>query len=1086
MKKLYLLSTLIFYSFFGYSQTDCASAVTIAENTEYIKTLVPFEYQWYKFTIPRDGKLQIEYSNSDNAQIELLSGSCGSLTDLGGGLGLISYLEAAEGEEVYLRLSTFELSNQDITFSLEVNDIVEGDSCDDPITAVKDTEGVNTIPPTLNQFIWFQFQMPAEEKILTISNPLNSRIEVYGENCTEFRASNFFNQNDDLVTQNPRPNEVINIKFTLDGTGDVDWNLSLDDFAAGEKCDLAEIATDGINSVPSSNAPFFWFSYTIPAEGGRLEVTSSVDNNVHVYRNACDALEFLGSGNGNIFLSSLDPEEQVLIRWNLSDGNNFDWNIATQAFLEGDICSNAKVAIEGQNILTEDNYADYWYSFEILNNNATVSISPNSSFFTYEIYKGSCGDFTKLLDGFGNEEVTNLSANDEIFIKWNIRGTKSLDFDLDYSYEKQDQEIIFNNLDSKTFGDANFDLTASASSDLDVGYSSSNTAVATVIGSTVTIVGAGTTTITASQDGNTEFNAAEPVEQILTVNKADQTITLDPITNKLVSDADFEINGSSTSGLNLSYSVTGPATVSGNFISFTWETGTVVVTASQAGNDNYNAAQDVTQEFLVTDPNKTNQTITFDALPAVSFGGANFDLSGSASSGRALTYESSNPNVATISGSTVTVVGAGTATITASQEGDGTYNPASPVSQELVVNKANQTISITAISDKEVTAADFDVTASTASGLALIYEVSGPASISGNTITLEGTVGTVTVTVSQSGNANYNSASAQVSFEVINSRSDQTISITSIPDKFTTDSSFDVEASTTSELDLTYEVSGPATIEGTSITLDGTVGTVEVTVSQAGNDDFNPATESVSFDVTEDPCLDFTVTATVTNSVCAGDDQGIIVIDPTAGTAPFSYSLNEADAVRENIFTTLAPGEYSVVVTDANGCTATATATITSPDPLEITAEVVNSNSILGNGSISLSVTGGTGEYTYSWSNDATTASIEELEVGEYSVTVTDENGCNIEKSFTIGGVTANAETLSKAISIFPNPAKDIIQIEYDEEVKLIQLYDVRGKILNEMNLDGSKSEINVSQLPAGLYFIKMDGDNQLYRFIKE
>ncbi len=53
-----------------------------------------------------------------------------------------------------------------------------------------------------------------------------------------------------------------------------------------------------------------------------------------------------------------------------------------------------------------------------------------------------------------------------------------------------------------SYGDANFDLTATATSDLDVTYSSSDLTVATIIGSTVTVVGPGTTTITAMQDGD--------------------------------------------------------------------------------------------------------------------------------------------------------------------------------------------------------------------------------------------------------------------------------------------------------------------------------------------------------------------------------------------------------------------------------------------------------------------------------------------------------------------------------------------------------------------------------------------------------
>lgn len=83
---------------------------------------------------------------------------------------------------------------------------------------------------------------------------------------------------------------------------------------------------------------------------------------------------------------------------------------------------------------------------------------------------------------------------------------------------RENQNITFSSLSLKTFGDVPFSLNGLSSSGLLVGYSSSNAGVATVSGNTVTIIGAGTTTITASQSGNSQFNAAPNVQQTLTVN----------------------------------------------------------------------------------------------------------------------------------------------------------------------------------------------------------------------------------------------------------------------------------------------------------------------------------------------------------------------------------------------------------------------------------------------------------------------------------------------------------------------------------------------------------------------------------------
>ena len=163
------------------------------------------------------------------------------------------------------------------------------------------------------------------------------------------------------------------------------------------------------------------------------------------------------------------------------------------------------------------------------------------------------------------------------------------------------QTITFGTLAARIFRDAPFDLAATASSGLEVSYSSSDGSVASVAGSTVTIVGAGTTVITASQAGDDDYAAATVVAQDLVVNQADQTITLTPVTDKVTTDAPFDVAVSSTSGLLVMLTVSGPATISATTLTLAGTEGTVTITADQAGNDNYNAAPSVVQSFDVVD-----------------------------------------------------------------------------------------------------------------------------------------------------------------------------------------------------------------------------------------------------------------------------------------------------------------------------------------------------------------------------------------------------------------------------------------------------------------------------------------------------
>ncbi len=338
--------------------------------------------------------------------------------------------------------------------------------------------------------------------------------------------------------------------------------------------------------------------------------------------------------------------------------------------------------------------------------------------------------------------------------------------DWDFTTEaegKSDQTITFDAITDKVFGDESFDLTVSASSGLAVALTVVEGPIS-IDGTTVTITGAGTATIAANQAGDNDFNAAEEVTQSFDIAKADQQITIDPIADKLTTDNSFDVSATVNSGLELTYDLSGPASILGTTITLDGTSGTVTVTVSQSGNDNYNAASASTS-FIVSDPAKSDQTITFETVEDRTFGDAPFDLVASSSSGLTVRFTVVSGPVS-LDGTTVTINGAGSVTIAANQSGDNDFNPAAEVTQSFDIAKADQSITIEAIDDKLTTNNPFDIVATTSSGLELTYEVSGPASINGTLLSLDGTAGTVTVTVSQEGNENYNSASASTTFEV--------------------------------------------------------------------------------------------------------------------------------------------------------------------------------------------------------------------------------------------------------------------------------------------------------------------------------
>jgi hypothetical protein len=242
--------------------------------------------------------------------------------------------------------------------------------------------------------------------------------------------------------------------------------------------------------------------------------------------------------------------------------------------------------------------------------------------------------------------------------------------------------------------------------------------------------------------------------------KSKQTIqSFSPIGTKAFGIAPFVVTApTASSSLPVTLSVkSGPAMISANYTITLTGVGTVVLAANQVGNAGFNAAPEVTTSFTV---NKGNQTLSFAEIPAKKFGDAPLQLSATAPSKLGVIYTSSNTKVATVSRNKVTIVGVGSAVITASQGGDSKWNAAAPLKRNLLVSKGDQQITFPKPADRTfVKNSKFTITASVTSNLPVTFSSSNPSiiSITGNTATVLAK-GKVTITATQRGNDNYNKA----------------------------------------------------------------------------------------------------------------------------------------------------------------------------------------------------------------------------------------------------------------------------------------------------------------------------------------
>ena len=143
--------------------------------------------------------------------------------------------------------------------------------------------------------------------------------------------------------------------------------------------------------------------------------------------------------------------------------------------------------------------------------------------------------------------------------------------------------------------------------------------------------------------------------------------------------------------------------------------------------------------------------------------------------------------------------------------------------------------------------------------------------------------------------------------------------------------------------------------------------------------------------------------AVQSNVSCNGGNNGSATVNVSSGTAPFSYQWSPSGGSGASA-SNLPAGNFSITVTDANGCVSTDNVTITEPAALTLSVASTSVNCNGGNdGTVTTSVNGGVMAYNFTWnSSAANTGNLSNVSAGTYQVTVTDANGCTVSGSTTI------------------------------------------------------------------------------------
>ena len=411
---------------------------------------------------------------------------------------------------------------------------------------------------------------------------------------------------------------------------------------------------------------------------------------------------------------------------------------------------------------------------------------------------------------------------------------------------KAEQSISFPPPGIKTYGDPDFDAGASSSSGLPVTLTTNNPLVATVINGNIHIAGAGMAIITASQSGNNLFYPAVDVNMMLSVNKAVQTIEFAALPPATYGDDDIILTASASSLLEVTFisGNTEVAVIAGNQLHIL-KAGSVMITASQPGDQNYNPAPDVSRNLIV---NKADQEITFPEPAPVVYGSPEFDPQAYASSGLPVTYFSDNSLVAEINDSKIYIKGTGNSVIHAYQPGNENFNPADEKSVTLYVTKAPLTIK--AENQTKTFHTENPEFTYTCTGFVYGEDISVLDELpSADTeAQADSPAGDYTISVSGGSDDCY-----ELNYEpgiLTIEKADQIVTFTAIPGKLLVSKTFELEAVASSGLPVYFGCNDLQTASVSGTTLTGlTEGIAEIRAYQPGDQNYLPAETSGSVEI---------------------------------------------------------------------------------------------------------------------------------------------------------------------------------------------------------------------------------------------
>jgi gliding motility-associated-like protein len=266
-----------------------------------------------------------------------------------------------------------------------------------------------------------------------------------------------------------------------------------------------------------------------------------------------------------------------------------------------------------------------------------------------------------------------------------------------------------------------------------------------------------------------------------------------------------------------------------------------------------------------------------------------------------------------------------------------------------------------------------------------------------------------------------NSCTVTVNYNVLNSGSPNAtiVGSTAALCNGASNGSFTVSASGGSGGPFTYTLTSPFQTNSTGI-FNGLVASTYTVIARDNAGCTTTATVSIS-----QPAA-ITLTATSIAAKCFGAATGTINVVGGGGTPTYYYNLNGGTYQASSSFNLVGAAIYNMGIRDINGCTQTASVQVTQPPALVLNTASQNANCTAANGIATTTVSGGTPIYTYTWTGAGGAGSTSNgLVSGNYSVTVTDANGCSLVGAVTIGNTPGGTAIITASTNITCNGANN-------------------------------------------------------------